>query len=532
MGKALTASTLDSTSLDSAYDSGIKGPAAPAALQLPKDILPIHRKKVLFVTSELADLVKVGGLGDVSAALPRALSRYHWIRVMVPGYPQVMNSGHAIQVIASLPGYAALPPCQIGRMALADGLTLYVVICPELYERPGTPYGDANSQDWPDNHIRFARFGLAAAALASGEVCPSWQPDLVHAHDWPAALAPAYMAWQGQQTPSVFTVHNLAYQGLFDLRCATELGLPDDALSPEGLEFYGKLSFLKAGINYASHITTVSQTYAQEITQPALGCGLDGLLSLKASEQKLSGFVNGIDECWNPITDSYLVENFAAGEWDRRTANTRYVETLFDLPASEGPLFAVVCRLVEQKGLDLLPDVIEQIIAAGGRLAILGQGQPELEEMISRLAQRYPLHVAFRRGFNEADARRMFAGSDFLLMPSRYEPCGLSQSYAQCFGSLPIGHRTGGLADTIEDDQTGFLFDQMTPTSFAGAIERALNTYLLPDLLDAMRRKAMQAPRYWQQTAKPYAELYHHLAESSLASSLTLPGRSKRAWAL
>lgn len=188
MGKALTASTLDSTSLDSAYDSGIKGPAAPAALQLPKDILPIHRKKVLFVTSELADLVKVGGLGDVSAALPRALSRYHWVRVMVPGYPQVMNSGHAIQVIASLPGYAALPPCQIGRMALADGLTLYVVICPELYERPGTPYGDANSQDWPDNHIRFARFGLAAAALASGEVCPSWQPDLVHAQAVQAVL--------------------------------------------------------------------------------------------------------------------------------------------------------------------------------------------------------------------------------------------------------------------------------------------------------------------------------------------------------
>lgn len=524
MGKALTDGTFNNTML--------QGPTQPTLVEPPADILPIHRKKVLFVTSELADLVKVGGLGDVSAALPRALSRYHWVRVMVPGYPQVMNSRHPIQVIGELPGYAALPPCRIGRMSLEDGLTLYVVICPELYDRPGTPYGDSNGRDWPDNHIRFARFGLAAAALASGEVCPSWQPDLVHAHDWPAALAPAYMAWRGQRTASVFTVHNLAYQGLCDLRCASELGLPGEALHPAGMEFYGQLSFLKAGITYADHITTVSQTYAQEITQPALGCGLDGLLDLKAERHQLSGFVNGIDECWKPEIDPYLVRNFSAGQWAARRANTHYVEQLFGLPTSDGPLFAIVSRLVEQKGLDLLPGVIEQIIAGGGRLVILGQGQPELEEMIRQLARDYPDQVGFHCGFNEPDARRIFAGSDFLLMPSRYEPCGLSQSYAQSFGSLPIAHRTGGLADTIDDDQTGFLFDEMSAQSFAAAIERALNTYLLPDLLDAMRRKAMQAPRYWRHAAQPYALLYHNLAEESLIARLDLAAAGQRAQAL
>lgn len=524
MGKALAQETFASNNFG--------GVNEPAVIQEPADILPIHRKKILFVTSEIADLVKVGGLGDVSAALPRALSRFHWVRVMVPGYPQVINSGHSMQIIAELPGYAALPPCKIARMALQDGLTLYVVICPELYERPGTPYGDNNGRDWQDNHIRFARFGLAAAALASGEVCSSWQPDLVHAHDWPAALTPAYMTWRGQHTPSVFTVHNLAYQGLCEPHCAIELGLPPEALTVEGMEFYGKLSFLKAGLTYADHITTVSQTYAREITSAELGCGLDGLLSLRAENQQLSGFVNGIDECWDPQTDTHLIQNFAAGEWHLRRANTRYVEQQFGLPPADGPLFAIVSRLVGQKGLDLLPAVIDQIISAGGRLVVLGQGQAELEEMIAQLAVQHPQNVAFHRGFNESDARRIFAGSDFLLMPSRYEPCGLSQSYAQCFGSLPIAHRTGGLADTIEDDQTGFLFDEMTAVSFASAIERALNTYLLPDLLEAMRCKAMQAPLYWQQAARPYAKLYHRLAEDSLFASLARPVRDVRAQSL
>ena len=519
MGKALAGTELNEL---------IKPASASGRARV--ESLTKNRKKILFVTSELADLIKAGGLGDVSAALPRALGRFHSVRILIPGYPQVTGSDHPIEVICDLDGYAGLPACQIGRMQLSDGLTVYVVLCPELYDREGTPYGDTHGRDWPDNHIRFARFGLAAAALASGEVCADWQPDLVHAHDWPAGLAPAYMAWQGQQTPSIFTIHNLAYQGLCDLESIPELGLPEDAASAEGMEFYGKLSFLKAGINYADHITTVSQTYAREITTADFGCGMDGLLDLKARRGQLSGIANGIDECWHPESDNRLIQGFTQHEWDGKRANMRYVEETFGLEPSGGPLFVIISRLVYQKGLDLIPQIAEHIVAAGGRLAILGQGEEQIEEMIAELASRYSGRIGFHRGFNETDARRMFAGSDFLLMPSRYEPCGLSQSYAQCFGSLPIARRTGGLADTIEDGVTGFLFEDGTAASFSAAIERALHVYRHPDLLDAMRCRAMVAPRYWRHAAKPYDKLYRNLINQSLAAPVAAARGPEHGW--
>lgn len=521
MGKALA----------SAVDNELAQPAS-ALGSARVESLQKNRKKILFVTSELADLVKAGGLGDVSAALPRALGRFHSVWVLIPGYPQVTNSGYPMEVICNLDGYAGLPACQIGRMQLPDGLTVYVVLCPELYDRDGTPYGDDHGRDWPDNHIRFARFGLAAAALASGEVCAEWQPDLVHAHDWPAGLAPAYMAWQGQQTPSIFTIHNLAYQGICDLKSMAELGLPEEAASAEGMEFYGKLSFLKAGMNYADHITTVSQTYAEEITTAEFGCGMDGLLKLKASRGQLTGIANGIDECWHPESDSLLIQGFTQHEWDGKRANARYVEDAFGLESMGGPLFVIISRLVYQKGLDLIPQIAEDIVQAGGRLAILGQGEEQIEEMLAELARHYPGQIGFHRGFNETDARRMFAGSDFLLMPSRYEPCGLSQSYAQCFGSLPIARRTGGLADTIEDGVTGFLFDHGTGVSFAGAIQRALHVYRHPELLDAMRCQAMLAPRYWHNAAKPYDKLYRRLIKESLATPVPAARGSEHGWQL
>lgn len=512
--------------------TGINESAQPASVvgRAPVESLQKNRKKILFVTSELADLVKAGGLADVSAALPRALGRFHSVRVLIPGYPQVTNSDYPLDVICDLDGYAGLPACQIGQMKLPDGLTVYVVLCPELYDREGTPYGDDHGKDWPDNHIRFARLGLAAAALASGEVCAEWQPDLVHAHDWPAGLAPAYMAWQGQQTPSVFTIHNLAYQGIFDLASMPELGLPSEAASSEGMEFYGKLSLLKAGINYADHITTVSQTYAQEITTTEFGCGMEGLLKLKASRGQLSGIANGIDECWHPESDHHLIEGFTQHEWAGKKANARYVEDAFGLDQNDGPLFVIISRLVYQKGLDLLPQVAEEIVNAGGRIAILGQGEEQIEQMIAELASQYPRRIGFHRGFNETDARRMFAGSDFLLMPSRYEPCGLSQSYAQCFGSLPIARRTGGLADTIEDGVTGFLFDEGTAASFLSAIQRALHVHNHPDLLDAMRCRAMVAPNYWRHAAKPYDKLYRKLIKESLAAPAAVARGSENEW--
>lgn len=488
-------------------DSNVHG-ATMDRPRLSVESLQTTTKRILFVTPEFADLIKVGGLGDVSASLPRALHALHDIRVLMPGYPQVLNSGHEVRVIATLPGHAALPPCRIGRMDLPDGLTLYAVICPELYEREGTPYGDDRGRDWDDNHIRFARLGLAAAQIAAGEL--NWVPELVHANDWQTALAPAYMHWQGLRTPCVFTVHNLAYQGLCELACYKELGLPDTVARTDGMEYYGRLCALKAGLVYASHITTVSRNYALEITTPEFGCGLEGVLRERESLGRLTGIPNGIDASWQPDNDPLLARPFASSDWLARAENTRYVEKLYGLDAG-GPLFAVVSRLVHQKGIDLTLEIADTLVAAGGRLVVLGRGEEALEQALVALARRHPGRIGVRIGFDERDARRIFAGSDFLLMPSRYEPCGLSQMYAQRYGTLPIARRTGGLVDTIEDGVNGFLFVEQTADSYLGAIRRALQVHAHPQLLAAMRTQAMAAPLFWSESVRPYDQLYRSL---------------------
>jgi starch synthase len=485
---------------------------------LAKPVSTIKKRNILFVTSEYADLIKAGGLGDVSAALPKALLKRNDIRVVIPGYKQIVESGHSITILGDIPAFANLPACKLGSMQINNSGTannsspiIYVILCPELYEREGNPYSDAEGKDWSDNHIRFARFALAAAEIARGNLALNWQPELVHAHDWPAALTPAYMAWQNQKTPSVFTIHNLAHQGLFSPDIMADLGLPPEAFTVESMEFYGQLSFLKAGINYASHITTVSETYAQEITLPKFGCGLEGLLKNKLDQHLLSGITNGIDDSWEPGSDPHLVQGFALRQWHGKRANTRYVENLFGLQPSTAPLFAVVSRLAHQKGLDLTLKIANTIVNEGGRLVVMGCGEKKLERELVRLAQQHPQNVGVHIGFNEADARRIFAGSDFLLMPSRFEPCGLSQMYAQRFGSLPIAHCTGGLADTIDDGLSGFLFSDLSVDSYRHAVQRALNVYKHPNLLCAMRCHAMNSPQYWKESVLPYDHLYRRL---------------------
>lgn len=502
------------------------------AVALPQDVHPevfpsrtqhyvekipfgVTGKKILFVTSEFADLIKVGGLGDVSAALPRALKQ-HDMRVLIPGYREVVECGRPIRTITTLKSHAGIPGCSIGRMDLGDNLVVYVVLCPELYERPGTPYGDVTGKDWADNPIRFARLSLAATEIAGGTAQMRWCPDLVHANDWPAALTPAYMKWRGVTTPSVFTIHNLAYQGLFPTDFAEQLGFPSTATNEDTLGFYGKLSFLKAGIVHASHVTTVSKNYAREITTPEFGCGLDQLLKAKFDQGLLSGITNGIDESWEPASDPHLVQGFCSREWRLgKQANARHVERLFGLDEDSGPLFAVVSRLVQQKGIDLTLQIADSVVEAGGRLVVIGRGEATLEKALVELGLRHPGKVGVHIGFNEADARKIFAGSDFLLMPSRFEPCGLSQMYAQRFGSLPIAHHTGGLVDTIEDGLNGFLFHESTADSYLHAIKRAFGVFRHPDLLNAMRCYAMTSPLFWHQSVEPYADLYDRLAGES-----------------
>ncbi|MCW3148107.1 glycogen synthase GlgA [Stutzerimonas stutzeri] len=500
----------------------------PAIALSPRPLLQVRsthddKKKILFVTSELTDLIKTGGLADVSAALPRALGALHDVRVLIPGYAQVMRSGHSIRVVGSLSAQADLPACRIGRMDMPDGLIIYVLICPELYEREGSPYGDGHGNDWPDNPIRFARLGLAAAEIAAGTACIRWAPDLVHAHDWPAGLTPAYMHWRGLHTPSVFTIHNLAYQGNIDMSLRRSLGLPHEASGPERMEFYGKLSLLKAGIAYANHVTTVSATYAEEITTEEFGCGMEGFLRMKARQGLLSGLLNGIDESWEPESDPHLVRGFSARNWDGKVANATYVREAFGLELDGSPLFAVVSRLVHQKGVDLTLGVAETIVRNGGQLAILGQGEPHIEDEVRELARRYPGRIAAHIGFNESDARRLFAGSDFLLMPSRYEPCGLSQMYAQRYASLPIARRTGGLADSIEDGVTGFLFDETSVASYRATVLRALEVHRRPQLHCAMRCRAMAAGFFWRHAIAPYDRLYQRLLGERHEVSHSIP---------
>ena len=466
-------------------------------------------ERVLFVTSEMTDLLKAGGLGEISAALPRVLCRQGVdMRILIPGYRAALARFPAPAILAALPGLGQVPACQIGALQAPDGLVIYVVICPELYDRDGSPYGDAEGAEWGDNDLRFARLGLAAADIAAGVAGLGWQPQLLHVNDWPAALAPAYLAWRGQATPSILTVHNLAYQGLFERNRGSALGIPDAAFQTEGVEFHGKISFLKAGLFYASHLTTVSPTYAREILTPELGCGLDGLLRARASQGELTGILNGIDDSYDPRSDQHLSHHFDSGDLSGKAGNAAEVRAAFGLERSTGPLFAVVSRLVHQKGVDLMIDAADAIVAEGGQVVAIGQGEPGLETAMTGLAARHPQSVGVQIGFDEGLARRMYAGSDFLLMPSRFEPCGLSQMYAQRFGSLPIARRTGGLADTIQDHVTGFLVAAASANSLRRGIDRALAAYRSGDRLDRMKTAAMQRPAGWAAAAAAYQDAY------------------------
>lgn len=468
--------------------------------------------RILFATPETCDFIQVGGLAAVSAALPRALRPLADIRIVVPGYAQVLRGLADLKVVGHCPAFAGLPAFQIGLGHAADGMPYYVVMCSELFERPGTPYGDTRGVDWEDNDVRFATFSYAATQIALGKADRAWSADLVHANDWQCALIPAYLEWAQRPLPTVFTIHNLAYQGVFSRHALPRLGIPDHAFHMDGVEFYDRLSFLKAGLVYSSHLTTVSQTYAAEITTPEFGCGLEGVLRQRAERNELSGILNGIDESWDPRTCTSLTRNFDAGDWRKRSQNAREIRRQFGLGVSRGPLFALVARLVHQKGVDLVIQNAKAIVDAGGQIVVTGKGEARFEEALRKVQAEHPGSVAVKIGFDDEEARRIFAGSDFTLMPSRFEPCGLSQMYAQRFGSLPIGHRTGGLAETILDGETGFLFENPSSHRLLSSICRAFSTYGARDRLDRMRRAAMGQAFSWTNSAKAYASLYQSAA--------------------
>ncbi|MDD2879464.1 MAG: glycogen synthase GlgA [Rhodoferax sp.] len=479
--------------------------------------------KVLQVSAEIFPLLKTGGLADIAGALPAALNTAGCdVRVLLPGFAPILADLQSASVVAELTApWGERVQLRHGTLGTL-GVQAYVIDAPHLYVRPGTPYEDEQRQPHHDNHLRFALLGWVAAQLACG-LDAHWQPAVVHSHDWHAALTSAYLAFgpaRGRRVASVFTVHNLAYQGVFAPIHFYDLGLPAHAFSVNGVEFHGQFSFMKAGLYYADHITTVSPTYAHEIQTPEQGCGLDGLL--RARGHDLTGILNAVDEAvWNPATDAAIPHTFDAQNpaGKARCKAALQQELGLDVKA-DAPLFGVVSRLTEQKGLHLVLAVLDQLLARGGQLVVLGNGDAALEAAFKARAVANPQAVSVRIGYDEAYAHRIFAASDVTLVPSRFEPCGLTQMYGLKYGSLPLVHRVGGLADTVVDcalehlaDGTanGFVFNVFTPLALERAMYRALALYARPTEWLGVRQRAMRQALGWDKAAAQYVALYRHL---------------------
>ncbi len=486
--------------------------------------------RVLFAAAEVFPLVKTGGLADVVGALPEALvAGGADVRLILPGLPAILAGMEQLAPVCELGAMfgAGRVTLRLGRMA-HNGVQAYIVDAPYLYRRTGNPYLAQDGKDWPDNLQRFALLGWAAAHLAAGELDPGWAPDVLHVHDWHAAMACAYVASHpGGGVATVFTIHNLAYQGLFSMDDFHLLGLSSRLKVSQGLEYHGLLSFMKAGLKFAHRVTTVSPTYAREIATEEFGCGLDGVI--RALGGQVSGILNGVDHAvWNPAQDTQIAHTYSAkaleGKSQCKTALQQEMGLRVDAKA---PLFAVVSRLTSQKGLDLvlaaLPDLLQGTADGSFQLAVQGNGDPDLEAAFTAAAQRYPGRVAVRLRYDEPLAHRMMAGADAMLVPSRFEPCGLTQLYALCYGTVPVVRCVGGLADTVvdatpqsleTDTATGFQFGPATAPALADAIARAVQAYRQPAQWRQLMLRGMAQDFSWQAAAGQYLALYDAARQS------------------
>lgn len=478
---------------------------------------------VLSVASEVFPLVKTGGLADVMGALPLALADEGiGVRTLLPGYGSVLESLGEAETVHAYPAmHGGAARILAARVA---GLDLFVLDAPHLYRRPGGPYVGPDGGNWPDNALRFAALCAAAADIGRG-VVPAFTPDIVHAHDWQAGLAPAYLHYGGEPRPrTIMTVHNLAFQGQFPAALLAELGLPAHAFSVEGVEYFGSIGFLKAGLALADCITTVSPRYAMEIRTPEFGMGLDGLLRHRAGV--LTGILNGIDtEYWNPATDPNLASAFNAKNVSGRAVNKAALQARLGLDRdANAPLFGVVSRLTWQKGMDVLLECVPDLVALGAQLAIVGSGESAIETGFAAAAQAEPGRIGTMIGFDESLAHLVQGGADALLVPSRFEPCGLAQLCALRYGAIPIAARVGGLADTVIDANemaivaragNGLQFAPVTREALALALERAVRLWGDHATWRKLQRHGMAAEVSWRRPAKQYAALYRDLAARS-----------------
>ncbi|MGC6377878.1 glycogen synthase GlgA [Bisgaard Taxon 45] len=475
--------------------------------------------KVLHACSELYPLLKTGGLADVMGALPFAQKEIGIdTRIVLPAYPTIKAGIPETTVVSEFDNFAGHIVLRYGEY---KGLGVYLIDAPHLYQREGNPYHDQWYNDYADNYKRFALLGWVAAELATG-LDSWWQADVVHAHDWHAGLASAYLFNKGRPAKSVFTIHNLAYQGQFAHHHLFEIGLPAGMFHVDGLELHGQISYLKAGLYYSDSVTAVSPTYAKEITTPEFGYGLQGLLSTLNSQGKLVGILNGVDEhIWHPNHDTYLEHHYKLKAMTGKRKNKATLQAYFNLPQDpDALLFVMVTRLTEQKGVDLLIDSAEEIVRQGGQLTILGSGSPHLEAGILHLAQQYPQQIAVKIGYDEALSHLMIAGGDVILVPSRFEPCGLTQLYGLKYGTLPLVRATGGLADTVVNataeniksrHATGFVFEQTDSEALRQALANAFALWQKQRLWFTVRTVAMEQDFSWQISATGYHALYQRL---------------------
>jgi starch synthase len=478
--------------------------------------------RVLFVASEAYPLAKTGGLGDVARALPNALAQHGAdVRLLLPGYPSALDGLVNPRIEARLDGVMGVPGGRLISGRLPDsGLPVWLVDARPLYQRAGGPYADAEGVDWADNALRFAYFSHVAALVGLG-LATYWKADVVHANDWHTGLAPLMLALGGRRRPAtVFTIHNLAYQGCFPLDTVRALGIPEGCLTPDGCEFYGQASFLKAGVQFADKVTTVSPTYAKEVLTPEFGCGFDGVLRARGSD--FQGILNGAEySLWSPANDPHIPAAFGPKDLSGKRVCKAELQRELGLPvAPDRPLLGFVSRLAHQKMADVLLKVLPWFARNGAQFAMVSQGEPELEAAFAEAGRLYPDSLAIRTRYQEPLAHRLYAAADMILAPARFEPCGLTQLYAMRYGSPPIVRRTGGLADTVvnadrhsiaDQTATGFSFGDPTAAAMTDAMARALKRYRQPLAWRRLQLQAMEQDFSWDASAEKYLSLYRSL---------------------
>ena len=506
-------------SLYNPFPAGDKQPV----LTPETDALPM---KILFASSEAHPLIKTGGLADVSGSLPRAIRNAgHDIRLILPAYPQAKSAAGCLREVAWIPLSGATVAVRIlqGRLP-GTNVPLYLVDAPECFDRPGGPYSDPEGSDWPDNAARFTLFCRAICKIALDRAGLDWQADLVHCNDWQTGLVPALLSLEKTAPATLFTIHNLAYQGLFNQQQFHKLGLPAQWWSMHGVEFHHQLSFIKGGLVFANWITTVSPTYAREIRTPGFGCGLEGLLEHR--KQQLTGILNGVDyQVWNPGKDQLIEHTYTSRSLRHKAINKRALQKYFDLPENPGlPVFGHVGRLVEQKGVDLIIKLLPRLVQRPMQLVFLGTGNIQLERALGEAQTRHPGKIGVLTAYDEKLSHLIEAGSDVFLMPSRFEPCGLNQLYSLRYGTPPVVRNTGGLADSVvnassenlqQQCATGFVFDSPEPDALLEAIDRALELYSRPQSWTGLMQAGMRQDFSWTHSAATYMALYENLLQDN-----------------